>query len=77
MRRDISKTNCREGDHAEVQGVEQGQVIACSFQVLDTADADQSQFGNMENEEENKEEKQYQKGKKSPKCVFEVSQEAI
>lgn len=56
MRRDISKTNRREGDHTEVKGVEQGQVIACSFQMLDTADADESQFGNMVNDEENEEE---------------------
>lgn len=63
MWRDISKTNCREGDHAEVKGVEQGQVIACSFQMLDTADADESQFGNMKNEEENKEEKALRKKK--------------
>lgn len=50
--RDISETNRREGDHAEVKGVEKGQVIACSFQVLDTADADQNQFRKTENEEE-------------------------
>lgn len=56
--RDIPKTDRRERDHTEVKGVEQGQVIACSFQMLDTADADESQFGNMENEEENKEEKE-------------------
>lgn len=48
MWRDISETNRREGDHAEVKGVEQGQVIACSFQMLDTADADQK----TENEKE-------------------------
>lgn len=57
LRRDIPKTNRGEGDHTEVKGVEQGQVISCSFQMLDTADADESQFGNVKNEEENTEEK--------------------
>lgn len=37
---DISKAHSGKGDHAEVQRVEQGQVVACSFEVLDTADAD-------------------------------------
>lgn len=38
--RDIAKAHRGEGDHAEVERVEQGQVVACSLQVLDTADAD-------------------------------------
>lgn len=37
---DVSKAHRGEGDHAEVERVEQGQVVACSFQVLDAADAD-------------------------------------
>lgn len=65
MRRDVSKTNRREGDHTEVKGVEQGQVIACSFQMLDPADADESQFGNVENDEENQAETASWKKKKS------------
>lgn len=40
LRSDISKAHCGEGDHAKVKRVEQGQVVACSFEVLDTADAD-------------------------------------
>lgn len=71
--RDISETNRREGDHAEVKGVEQGQVIACSFQVLDTADADQNQFRKTENEEEKRKKGSFWWSN----CSFEVAQEAI
>lgn len=37
---DVSKAHRGEGDHTEVERVEQGQVVARSFEVLDTADTD-------------------------------------
>lgn len=40
---DISKTHRGEGDHAEVERIKQGEVVACSFQVLDTADTDEGE----------------------------------
>lgn len=40
LRGDISKAHRGEGDHAEVERVEQGQVVARSLQVLDAADAE-------------------------------------
>lgn len=36
---DVSKAHRGEGDHAEVKRVEQREVVACSFEVLDPADA--------------------------------------
>lgn len=36
---DVSKPHRGEGDHAEVERVKQGQVVACPLEVLDTADA--------------------------------------
>lgn len=49
---DISKPHGGEGDHAEVERVEQGQVVARSFKVLDTADTDRGQHQRMEKEQE-------------------------
>lgn len=36
--RDVPEAHRGEGDHAEVEGVEQRQVVSRSLQVLDTAD---------------------------------------
>ena len=40
---DVSKTHRGEGDNAEVERVEQGQVVPRSLQVLDATDADGGQ----------------------------------
>ena len=51
LRGDVSEAHRGEGDHAEVERVEQGQVVARSLQVLDAADAEGRKEGNkkMEN----------------------------
>lgn len=50
LRGDVTKAHRGEGDHAEVERVEQGQVVACSFEVLDTADADGGWRGRKDGE---------------------------
>lgn len=47
---DISKAHRGEGDHAEVERVKQGQVVARSFEVLDTTDADGGRQGGTDGE---------------------------
>lgn len=41
LRGDVSEAHGGEGDHAEVERVEQGQVVARSLEVLDAANADE------------------------------------
>lgn len=38
---DIAEPHCGEGDHAEIERVEQGQVVARSLEVLNAANADE------------------------------------
>ncbi len=47
---DISKAHRGEGDHAEVERVEEGQVVARSFEMLDAADADGGRQGGKDGE---------------------------
>lgn len=47
---DISKAHRGEGDHTEVERVEQGQVVARSFEVLDAADANGGRQGGKDGE---------------------------
>lgn len=47
---DVSEAHGGEGDHAEVERVEQGQVVARSFEVLDAADADGGRQGGKDGE---------------------------
>lgn len=41
LRGDIAEPHCGEGDHAEIEWVEQGQVVARSLEVLNAANADE------------------------------------
>lgn len=50
LRRDVSEAHGGEGDHAEIQRVEEGEVVSCSLQVLNPTDTEREKAGEREKE---------------------------